>query len=161
MKKLTLLILSMAVFTTAFSQTYFVKVDSAKFLKLKTGDDYTIQSKGATEKLRFESIKDDSFHFEQKTIHYKEITGLKNKKRKVVLDAILFPATIGSCLAMSAFPVAYLSGYFAADTGGMLKAIGFLAGETILFYIARNYLSSNKKWIDLSTLDSLKINKRA
>lgn len=143
-------------------ETYWVEVDSLKFMKMKSGKIYQLREDDKDMYLTFQKIENDSFYFKERSFHYNEITELRNPKRKAVLDALLFPVTIGSCIAMSAFPINYFVGYFGGGDGGtdvMMRAVIFMGVETIIFYVARNYLATNKRWINLSEKKKLNYGK--
>ena len=148
---LTIIFLILAVAGVKAQDRYWVEVDSLKFMKMQAGKIYQLRDGGKDMYLTFQKIENDTFFFKERKFHYKEITEMRNPKRKAVLDAILFPVTIGSCIAMSAFPINYFIGYFGGGgTDAMMQAVIFMGVQTVVFYIARNYLGTNKRWIDLS-----------
>jgi len=145
----------------ANAQKYYVKVDSLNYVKFVSGKKYKVSDDaGNIKELTLKKIEGDSFYFETTSMHYSELRSLKNPKRKAVLDVISYPATVGSCLGMSAFPIIYARGYFTSDADGMLNALAIFIGETIVFAASRNYLSKNKKWLDLSKLKQLEVTNR-
>lgn len=154
-KLLTLLIfLGMGV-SVASAQKYFIQVDSFHFVTVKSGKTYKLKLEDNTKvSYTLNKIEGDSLYFNEGTYYFKEIKSIKNPKRKDVVDAIIFPITIGSCVGMSIFPFNYFTGYFFGETKDMLMASVIVAGETIIFYMARSYLRSNKRWIPISQMDN-------
>lgn len=144
-----------------FSQTYYLKVDSVNVIKIKTGKAYTFQVGVDVRKEEFKGFKEDSMVFESGTYHYKSIDALRNPKRKASFDALAFPLSIGSCVAVSTIPISYVKGYFLADTDRMFNTLGLFIGETIVFAATRSYLVKNKKWIKINDLETLDYGEKA
>ncbi|MCB0738200.1 MAG: hypothetical protein KDC92_11855 [Bacteroidetes bacterium] len=158
MKGLILTIIFSAICVAGFSKgRYLITYDSVKVVKLKAGHKYKIKTAATNEEMVFQKIENDTFYFNERNMHYSQITAIRNKKRSGVLDAVALPVTVGSCLLMSSFPILYFQGYFQADTRNMLTAVGYLLAETIAFYTARNYLATNKKWVEISSMKRLKV----
>lgn len=155
MKILSILFLSFITFSTTADDVYEVLYDSVKILKLKTGKNYQVIVDGEKRSLEFRKIKNDTLFFTNAQYYFKDITSVRNKKRKLVLDIISFPVTVSSCLLMSAFPISYFQGYFQTDTDAMLKAVGFMAAQTVVFYISRQYIATNKKWVRFDSMKKL------
>lgn len=145
----------------ASGQTYYLKIDSANVMKLKKGKSYTIDHDGKIEKLNFVSLASDSFRFDGKSLHYKEITAIRNPKRKLLFDAVAFPVSIGSCIGLTTIPISYIKGYFLADTDMILTTVFIFVGETLVFASTRNYLGKTKKWLPVSTLETLEWGEKA
>ena len=135
---------------SAFGQTYYLKYDSLKVLKLKPNNTYTFKTETGKKTERFSKIKGDSFYFETNTYSYKEILEFKNPKRNLFTDIIAFPVTIGSCVAISTIPISYIKGYFLADGDVMFRTLGFFIIETVIFNASRSYIAKNPKWIKVS-----------
>jgi hypothetical protein len=144
-----------------FSQTYYLKVDSVNIIKIKIGKTYTYQMGVDVKTEEFKGFNGDSMIFESGSYHFKSIDGLKNPKRKAGLDALAFPLSIGSCVAVSTIPISYVKGYFLADTDRMFNTLGLFIGETIIFAASRSYLSKNKKWIKIKDLETLDYGEKA
>lgn len=159
MRILLLLLLSLGVFTATKAQTYILEIDSIGTLELKSGAAYEVGTAGGIKLMFFEGIEGDTFLFKSKSMHYKEITAFRNVKRKTFLDVLAYPATVGSCIAMSAFPLAYAKGYFLSDTDIMISSLGAFLLESVIFATSRSYLKRNKKWINLSSLPELNYKK--
>lgn len=138
------------------AQTYIVDMDSMGSLKLEAGMAYEVGTANGVRILLLERIKGDTFYFENNVLHYQEITAFRNPKRKAILDVLAYPATIGSCVAMSAFPLVYMKGYFLSDTNVMISSLAVFLVESIIFAASRGYLKKNKKWVNLSSLPRLK-----
>lgn len=158
MLKQLLVLLLVLTAAPVVGQIYLVNIDSVKTTTFQIGKTYKVQTiKGITFKSPLLKLANDTFYFAEGNYHYSKIGRVRNKKRKDLLDAILFPATLGSCLAMSALPINYISGYFRADTESMFRTLGLFIGESIIFAISRSYLSKNKRWIEMSHLKELKV----
>ncbi|MBI3142053.1 MAG: hypothetical protein HYZ16_04435 [Bacteroidetes bacterium] len=155
MKTITTTLLCVCLALLASGQTYYLKIDSAHVMKLKNGKTYTVKHDGQEEKLRFEALAADSFRFEGKSLHYKQITAIRNPKRKLLLDLVAFPVSIGSCIGLTTIPISYIKGYFLADTDMILTTVFIFVGETLVFSSTRNYLGKTKKWLPISDLETL------
>mgnify|MGYP000161820946 CR=1 FL=1 len=161
MKHLYILLFSIAAPLFSLGQSYLVRIDSLTLVQLKAGKTYQVQTRsGNIESLELNKLEGDSLFFGTKNLHYSDVFAIKNPKRKVGLDILTFPATIGSCVAMSAFPIAYAKGYFLADTDRMIGALGLFLVESIVFAASRSYLSKNKKWLDFTSMKKLDFQER-
>ncbi|MBI1183863.1 hypothetical protein GC194_06305 [bacterium] len=161
MKYAALLILLMTA-AGVHAQTYYVKLDSFKTLSLQSGKTYKIKgTSGLIEKKVFDHLEGDTLVFEDEKLYYKNVVALRNPKRKAFLDALALPVTVGSCVAVSTIPISYIKGYFLADTDIMLTSVALFIVETILFSSTRNYLSNNKKWIEIAKLQQLEWGEKA
>lgn len=151
--KALLLIMSLllATHTIANAQKYIIKIDTVKSIKLKSKKFYSVKIEGKKKKMCFEGIEGDSLILDGRKYYYGNLI-IRNSKRKNLLDVVFFPISIGSCVAMSAFPVAYLAGYYADDTGKMFQSMSVLIAESLVFAISRSYMVKNKRWVDFSEL---------
>lgn len=143
---------------SSIAQTYIIDLDSGKTMTLKALKSYKVKTEdGRSFSSELLQIENDTFFFVNSAVSYQSISAIRNPKRKNALDVILFPMTIGSCLSMSALPINYGLGYFKADTDAMFSTLALFIGESVIFAISRSYLSKNKRWINLSKLEELKV----
>ncbi|MFY0674394.1 MAG: hypothetical protein JXQ87_13410 [Bacteroidia bacterium] len=159
MRIFAVLILLLIGFTSnSFSQNYLVKYDSVKTFTLKAGKEYSFKlaSSGLLVSDKLVALKTDTLVFEDQTYHFTEISEIKNPKRKGAIAAIMYPLTIGSCVAVSTIPITYIKGYFLADTDLMFRTVGVFIVETMVFSFSRSYLSKNPSWVAIGKEKSLK-----